>query len=298
MRRNHVRVGYDSLNRDVFLKVLFGSELEVITYLLQLQSAGRDPRDHTIPFLKLIETPKCTFLVTPRWGFISPPFYALEEPIEFARQCLEGLTFLHEHRIAHRDISPFNIVMSYHGKLTEHPDGVRPLRSLFDVKYAFIDYGLSRKFDRNTGLEDARMSDASGTAHFCAPEIFKSAPYNPFRADVYSLGVLLSEELEVAERHKSQVLRLLKKHSPAFLGILERMCKKDPRKRPTAVEALEDVVMIHQKTGEDVLRLSEQPELGDFDYEAWIESNSQAHEIVAAKIIEPKQEKGATCLCQ
>lgn len=81
-----------------------------------------------------------------------------------------ALQHVHTHRIAHMDIKSENI-------LVEPNTG--------NVK--LIDFGISVIQPFNGPL----CSQFSGSLHFAAPEIVKQENFCPFKADVYSLGVLL-----------------------------------------------------------------------------------------------------------
>lgn len=91
------------------------------------------------------------------------------------RQIVSGLKYLHiDNEICHRDIKPENIVLNIN----------RP--HLCKI----IDFGFAKKFT-NT---NAKTDEIIGTAYYTAPEIVleafcKRKPYDPFKADIYALGV-------------------------------------------------------------------------------------------------------------
>ena len=85
---------------------------------------------------------------------------------DIATALLDGLGYLHERGVIHRDISPRNVILG--------PDDPAQLR--------IIDFGLA------TLLAEAIGS--SGTPFFRAPEVEMGEPWT-FSADVYSAGVLL-----------------------------------------------------------------------------------------------------------
>ena len=89
------------------------------------------------------------------------------------RRTLEGIVmafkYLHSENIAHRDIKPANILLDSYG---------RP---------KIADFGLSQKMDDRSG----RVWRFGGSLPFLAPEILKRESYNPFSADVWSLGVTI-----------------------------------------------------------------------------------------------------------
>jgi len=88
-------------------------------------------------------------------------------------QMMEGLKFIHEQNVAHRDIKCENILLSKN----------------FTVKYA--DFGFAR-FVVNPKTNARELSETyCGSAAYAAPEVLKGRPYNPMMSDVWSLGIVL-----------------------------------------------------------------------------------------------------------
>ncbi|ERL86639.1 inhibitor of nuclear factor kappa-B kinase subunit alpha [Dendroctonus ponderosae] len=84
-----------------------------------------------------------------------------------------GLSHLHAHQIAHRDIKPDNIVLQHCAD--------RPGQTVYKI----IDLGYAKE------LNDATLSFV-GTLHYLAPEIFQGRGYDK-RVDYWSMGVMVSE---------------------------------------------------------------------------------------------------------
>lgn len=84
------------------------------------------------------------------------------------RQILLAIDFLHKRNIAHRDIKPENIFLDKD----------------FNVKVG--DFGVSRYLKK-----DELCSTICGTLVYVAPEIINSKRYDPKKADIWSLGILL-----------------------------------------------------------------------------------------------------------
>jgi len=83
------------------------------------------------------------------------------------KSILESILYCHSKRVAHRDIKLDNILI--------HPDG----------KARLIDFGLA------TIDEDRTTTSFVGSPEYCAPEIIQRVPYSGYKADVYSLGMVL-----------------------------------------------------------------------------------------------------------
>ncbi|RDB21078.1 Protein kinase byr2 [Hypsizygus marmoreus] len=104
---------------------------------------------------------------------------AFEEPLvkNFVRQILEGLNYLHERDIIHRDIKGGNI-------LVDNKGGIK-----------ISDFGISKKVDDNllTGNRVNRPS-LQGSVFWMAPEVVKQSAHTR-KADIWSVGCLVVEML-------------------------------------------------------------------------------------------------------
>jgi len=95
-----------------------------------------------------------------------------EEAKDIFKQLVAGLAHCHQHGIAHRDIKLENILIDKHGKTR------------------IIDFGLCDSVLE--GHDRARMClDSVGSPAYISPEILVGKPYNGFKADVWSSGVVL-----------------------------------------------------------------------------------------------------------
>ncbi|QRV86100.1 mitogen activated protein kinase kinase kinase [Ceratobasidium sp. AG-Ba] len=104
---------------------------------------------------------------------------AFEEALvrNWVRQILQGLNYLHEREIIHRDIKGGNI-------LVDNKGGIK-----------ISDFGISKKVEDNL-LGGARMHRPSlqGSVFWMAPEVVKQTSYT-FKADIWSVGCLVVEML-------------------------------------------------------------------------------------------------------
>ncbi|KAG5182853.1 kinase-like domain-containing protein [Tribonema minus] len=86
-------------------------------------------------------------------------------------QILDAMEYCHSVGICHRDLKPENILLAADGSIR------------------VADFGFSRAFlDHGTVLE---VYTRCGTPNFCAPEVLSGRRYDPVKADVWSLGVVL-----------------------------------------------------------------------------------------------------------
>ena len=92
-----------------------------------------------------------------------PPTVALD----FFRQLIYGLEYLHTHGICHRDLKPENILLDEY----DH------------IKIA--DFGFARWMPSNIA------ETSCGSPHYAAPEVIRGIPYDGRKSDIWSCGVIL-----------------------------------------------------------------------------------------------------------
>ncbi|KAF7323000.1 STE11-like protein [Mycena chlorophos] len=171
---------------------------------------------------------------------------AFEEPLvkNFVRQILEGLKFLHERDIIHRDIKGANI-------LVDNKGGVK-----------ISDFGISKKVEDNL-LTGNRMHRPSlqGSVFWMAPEVVKQTGHTP-KADIWSIGCLVIEMLtgEHPWATLTQMQAIFKIGSSAKPTIptdissdaqdfLKRTFELNHEDRPSAVELLKHHWIYVKKAG-------------------------------------------------
>ncbi|KAG8994897.1 hypothetical protein FRB94_009612 [Tulasnella sp. JGI-2019a] len=226
-------------NKPMVLKIVTKPSSEiVIGQFLLTGDLSNDPRNHCIPLVDVLEDandPEHAILVLPLLRRLDSPGPAsIRECVSLIEQTLEGLAFLHEHSIAHRDCAWGNIMMDARAMFPEgwHPQGYlrkpdgqliknrSPSRTAVgDVRYFFIDFGISTLGeDQTVGLSGQEL----------APELSEEVPYNPYKLDIYILGMAYQKFF--VERHLGVdfVKPLISYMTPAA-----------PEDRPSAAEAVE-----------------------------------------------------------
>ncbi|KAI0044693.1 hypothetical protein FA95DRAFT_1623033 [Auriscalpium vulgare] len=233
--------------KQVFLKRVPGNrtpeEVEITT-LLSSKQYRRNPKNHCIPLLetKLLEAQSETLLVFPRMRpYDKPRFRTFGEFVAFATQIIEGLEFMHELHIAHRDCTGQNIVLD---PSDMYPNSFHPVkinrtknfhwiaksytRTQRPPRYYLIDFGLSSYYDPASGepLDSVlRGGDKS------APEFrgFPNCPsYNPFPTDIYYIGNMFRTDF-IQRSHSSPQ----KYYGFEWLEPLAAdMCHEEPSMRP------------------------------------------------------------------
>ncbi|GBE79197.1 hypothetical protein SCP_0203940 [Sparassis crispa] len=193
-------------------RVNTGDNESQIATMLSSDALRNDPRNHCVPILEVIQDTDdetISYMVMPFLRFIdNPPFQTVENLVDFADQILEGLLFLHQQGVAHRDCTHNNLMMDgsalypqgFHPVQDEClPDGTTPAgdpsRINVSLKYYFIDFGISSMFPLNVHPKlvlgiDGRDRDV--------PELSSVVPYDPFAVDIFILGNVFRKHVHKA----------------------------------------------------------------------------------------------------
>lgn len=87
------------------------------------------------------------------------------------RQLLDSIKFCHDNGIAHRDLKLENVMIDSNFKLFLVDFGLAAINHLAQEKFIVAEY--------------------VGSENYTAPEVLRRTPYNPFLADVWSMGIIL-----------------------------------------------------------------------------------------------------------
>ncbi|GBG32732.1 Protein kinase, putative [Hondaea fermentalgiana] len=145
---------------------------------------------------------------------------------------LQGLAYLHDIGIVHRDVKAKNVLVTSNGR----------------VKLA--DLGVSAIMDS----KESKRTTAIGSPHWMAPEVITESSAYDGRADIWSLGITLIELAEMEPPYADvplfELLMLVPVSLPPrltdedewsddMISFLDACLTRDPEQRPTA-EALLD----------------------------------------------------------
>ena len=105
-------------------------------------------------------------------GSLEHKFRAWDPPTDgqlhmWVTQLLRATCFCHSQGVVHRDIKTGNVLIDNYGRLK------------------LADFGLSTEWDNGK-----KLRSRCGSLPYMAPEMFKRAPYDPYKADVWALGVM------------------------------------------------------------------------------------------------------------
>lgn len=139
-------------------------------------------------------------------------------------QIFEGISSIHKNKIVHRDIKPDNVVYCSKSQQCK----------IIDFSHSLI---INDKL---------YMHEPAGSVHFEAPELFElDKEYDPFKADIWSIGVFLyiflAEELPFDSESEIELQMMILQNEVKFpsefdtqtKNILSKLLEKDPNKRLT-----------------------------------------------------------------
>jgi serine/threonine protein kinase/tetratricopeptide (TPR) repeat protein len=165
---------------------------------------------------------------------------SVEQFLDIAIQCAEGLGAAHEKGILHGDVKPENIMLTA------------------SQRVKILDFGVARRFtiaDANQATRSLATMTApfAGTPAYMAPEVLLQNPYDG-RADIFSLGLVYYEMLGGRQpfqtysfagtldrilHQEPPSLSAVNRHVPPGLAsIVARMLAKDPAERYATAQDL------------------------------------------------------------
>jgi len=154
------------------------------------------------------------------------------------RKLLDGLCYLHERKIAHRDLKLENLLLKKQSDISSVKIG---------------DFGLAKR----TANDGSTMETVCGTPQYVAPEVILGIPGNKysFTVDLWSAGVILFILLggypPFYDEHEPRLFMKIRRGQYSFddpvwshvsataKDLIGKLLMTDPEKRLTAQEALQ-----------------------------------------------------------
>ncbi|MGL4400458.1 MAG: serine/threonine-protein kinase [Luteolibacter sp.] len=141
------------------------------------------------------------------------------EVIRLVTGICHGLAHAHENGILHRDIKPSNILLD------------------LNAQPKIGDFGLARPFDRK--IEEGE--EIFGTPHYTAPEVVENPHSVDYRADIFSVGVLLHELLTgKLPANDPRPASLISRCDTRFDAIIRRATQPSPAARYASAAEMAD----------------------------------------------------------
>ncbi|OBZ76979.1 putative sulfite reductase [NADPH] flavoprotein component [Grifola frondosa] len=195
----------DSEGRNVAIKVIEADSEEenIYNHLLHCSILfNSDTFANVLPPLCILKLPhQFSFVVMPMWGdrMELEGIRTVKEIVDFMTDLLRGLAFLHEQRIAHRDIAQSNVMVNYYSALHYRESGrllllLEKHRSSSQARYCLFDFNLSKQFPLGRQIESYRSPSTEafrGWDCYHPSDVYQGEfEYNPFAFDVACLGKL------------------------------------------------------------------------------------------------------------
>lgn len=161
-----------------------------------------------------------------------------KEAARVLRPILSSVSHCHSRRVLHKDLKPENIMV------------VGGENGILTGSIKIIDFGLAELLTPSS----PGSTTAAGTPYYMAPEVF-SHKFD-YKCDIWSVGVLmyllLTAHLPFDAKDKPSYIKVVQRNSVSFpdklfghisqdaINLIKLLLTKDPFKRPSAAEALED----------------------------------------------------------
>lgn len=167
-------------------------------------------------------------------------YFNYKEKVDICYKVIQGLDYLHDRGIAHRDIKLENICLDSENN-----------PKIVDFGYSISKIQIGRTL--------------CGTPVYMAPEVMRSPKYNAFKADIWSLGItlhlMLTRQFPFAYSGEAAYFKDIKMNRLKYqiyaggtVGeIISRCLELDPLKRPTTKEILKMMDNLYE---EEFRRLS------------------------------------------
>jgi serine/threonine protein kinase len=195
--------------------------------LLQYLSGIKAPSNHTIPLLDVIDLSiGKTIIVLPWKSPLDEVLQFRDRPDDVVSLCLqfvEGVAFLHQHKVAHCDLKPGNVVVDTISDSETSP------------RLFIIDFDLAQSVES----EETMTEGWCGTPPWIAPELgSRDGPtqrYSPILADRWACGRMVKHFAKYFPTYEGA-------RKTKLLAFAERLVDVNPRARPE----LNELQAIHE----------------------------------------------------
>ncbi|KAJ3722150.1 kinase-like domain-containing protein [Lentinula guzmanii] len=229
-------------------RVKISTSEDQIATLFSDDAHNSDPHNHCVRIIEVLPVSEGNEkILVMAWmrEVMDPRFRTVGEAVQFLKEMVEGLQYMHQNNVAHRDCSMNNMAMEANAMYTRQYHPVRPKkrydwsgralhhsRTRCPPRYYLIDFGQSRMYDPSQprGTEYALRSGG-----YTPPEGLADTPCDPFATDVFLLGNLMRTTFLDGDTWMEE---------PGISGfeflrpLVKDMVVDDPSKRPTMDEVV------------------------------------------------------------
>ncbi|KAI0317822.1 hypothetical protein OF83DRAFT_1057980 [Amylostereum chailletii] len=200
-RAVRTREGHDAIMRVIVIKDEGRQHLDVLRKVATAPQSLLS-NNHALPMLQEFCFEHLTFGIFPKVGGTMEDAYrfwaknSVGDVLDMTMQALEGLTFIHDLNVAHRDAFKNNFLVQW------HPESMRTMTvPVSRPRVYLIDFEVAIEFHPDCPLVDRVCTGCPLGGSFTQletysrpriPEMDSGEPYDPFKLDVWQLGNSLS----------------------------------------------------------------------------------------------------------
>jgi serine/threonine protein kinase len=225
--------------------------------LFSSETLGNDPANHCVPVFDVLVVPddeNHIIIVMPLLRRYDTPWFSnIGEAVECIHQLFEGMQFMHQNKVAHRDAARSSFMMDASEMYPEgyHPrdinksrdyarDAKHHTRTQKPPKYYFVGFGKAKVYSERPALDMPMWGFDKTVPEFSTST---SRQCDPFATDIYYLGNMLKEDFI-----------LTKKGFKFLTELVNDMTNDDPALRPNMDEIVRRFDEIRQTLKNGKLR--------------------------------------------
>ncbi|KAE9405942.1 hypothetical protein BT96DRAFT_811501 [Gymnopus androsaceus JB14] len=248
-------VAMKHVSRLPIVKIYLLAVKPLVATLFSNDEHNSNEHNHCIRILEVLPVPgndEEKILIMPWMRKVEDPkFRTIGEVLQFFKEMIEGIHYMHRNNVAHRDCSINNMAVDaglmypngYHPIATKknynwHGKARHNSRTRYPPKYYLIDFEYSQIYEP---AQPRPLEEALKSGGYDAPEGLAGTPCDPFATDVFILGNMMKTSFIRCEflGDREPNIPHPKIYGLDFLRpLVNDMVADDPSKRPTMDEVV------------------------------------------------------------
>ena len=188
-------------------------------------------------------------------AYATQPDVSLKRKLSILHDVAEGLSYLHNNQVIHRDLSPNNVLIKYSGV-----DQVPPIAKIADL-------GVAKMIQVDSKMTKSQLTKIPGTVDFMPPEAFEDNPHYNTSLDVFSYGGVMlytvngkwptptaqvernpyTNELRAlseVERRQQYLDEMTGQEVEVLVPLIRDCLNNDPAKRPSIIDLSSKIISL------------------------------------------------------